>query len=232
MQAKDVMTANVVSVAPDTDVATVARRLVERAISAVPVVDGDGRVIGIVSEGDLMRRPESETERQPSWWLRLLASPEEQAGAFVKSHGMTAGDVMTRDVVTVAEDTALDAVAEVLERHRIKRVPILRDGALVGIVSRANLLHGLIAGGVKAPAAADDGALRAAVLAALSEAGIRDDFVDVVVSDGVARLWGAVESQAEKRAARVAAESTPGVARVEDHIGIMPRMVRAAMWGE
>src|SRR3990172_6234919 len=106
MQAKDVMTTPVVTVTLDTPVATIAKRLIKRRISAVPVAEADGQVVGIVSEGDLMRRPESGGERHPSWWLALLAEPQTQAREYVKSQGGRARDVMTRDVVTVAEDAS------------------------------------------------------------------------------------------------------------------------------
>ncbi len=140
MTAKDIMARPVVSVGPDTSVQEIARLLLERRISAVPVVDDRSRVIGMASEGDLMRRPESRTERHASWWLELLEGTEERARTYLESHGLTARDVMTREVVTVAENTPLDKIATLLERNRIKRVPVLRGGKVVGIVSRARQL--------------------------------------------------------------------------------------------
>jgi CBS domain-containing protein len=233
MQAKDVMTAEVETAAPETDIRDIARKLIERGISAVPVVDGEGRVLGIVSEGDLMRRHESETERKPPWWLRLLATSEQQAADYTKTHGQKAGDVMSAPAVTVSEDTPLEEIARLLERHRIKRVPVVRDGKLVGIVSRANLLHGLVAirtaGGA---VSASDEEIQAAIEKELVKTGIRERFVSVIVADGVVQLWGAVESEAEREAARVAAETVPGTQRVESHIGIFPQIVRATMGAE
>ncbi|MCT8973692.1 CBS domain-containing protein [Microbaculum marinisediminis] len=232
MLARDVMTRDVVTVGPETSVRDIARQLVTSRISAVPVVDDGGQLVGLVSEGDLMRRPETGAERHPSWWLRLLAEPETSARDYVKSHGLSARDVMTRDVVTIAEDASLEDVATLLEGHRIKRVPVIRDGKIVGIVSRANLLHGLVARGpVKAPSL-DDRALRDALDKAVAETGIRKEFINIVVNDGVVRLWGAVETNAEKQALRVAAEGTPGVTGVEDHVGVLPQMVRAVIWAE
>lgn len=231
MRAGDVMTTKVVTVSPETAVRTIAQTLVERGISAVPVVDGAGRLLGIVSEGDLMRRAEAGTERQPSWWLDLLASPEEKARDYSRAHGLTARDVMSREVVTVEEDSPLASVAALLERHRIKRVPVVRDGALVGIVSRANLLHGLIAA-QPAPASAatagDDAAIRGRILAAVAEAGLAEPYVNVVVSGGKVQLWGMVSSEAEKDALRVAAETAPGVVAVENNVAVAgPRQLRA-----
>lgn len=232
MEANDVMTTSVVAVGPDTDVRTIAQRLLERGISAVPVVDDSGHLLGIVSEGDLMHRPESETEGRPSWWLRLFAGSEEKARDYAKSHGKKAADVMTREITTVTEDARLDEIAATLERHRIKRVPVLRDGKLVGIVSRANLLHGLATAAATQPLRASDKQLRQDLDKAMAEAGVRTGFMNIVVADGVVHLWGAVESSAEKRAARIAAENTPGVTEVRDETNVLPASVRAVMWAE
>ncbi len=232
MQAKDIMTTTVVTVLPDASIAEIAHLLLERRISAVPVVDSVGRLLGIVSEGDLMRRPETGTERHPSWWLSLVASPDERAMAYVKAHGGHARDAMTRDVISVSEETSLEDVAELLEKHRIKRVPVVRDGKLCGIVSRADLLHGLVARKAAPAASASDRAIKAAVENALPEAAVRPDFLNVVVSGGIVHLWGAVESDAEKQAARVVAESVPGVKGVRDEIGVLPPGVRSVMWAE
>lgn len=232
MQAKDVMTKNVVAVRPDSDVRTIARRLIERGISAVPVVDGSGHLVGIVSEGDLLRRADSGTERRPSWWLRLLAGPEDRARDYVKSHAMRAEDVMTRDVITVAEDAPLHEIATILERQHIKRVPVVCDGQVVGIVSRANLLHGLASGAMTCAVSLSDSQLREALEKAMAEAGVRTDFMNIVVADGAVHLWGAMESEAEKQAARVAAENLPGVKGVRDETSVFPASVRAMMWAE
>ena len=145
MQARDVMTTNVVTVTPDVAVEEIARLLLERNISGVPVVDGDDAVLGIVSEGDLMRRPETGAAPRRSWWLEFAASSRWRAAEYIRSHGVTAGDIMTRDVVTVAETANMGEIAEILEERKIKRVPVVRDGKLVGIVSRSNLLQALVA---------------------------------------------------------------------------------------
>ena len=146
-----------------------ARPATENRISALPVVEPDGRIVGIVSEGDLMRRTESKTERQPSWWLSLLLLPKRRAIDYVKAHGRRTGDVMTREVITVNDDASLEEIAELLERHRIKRVPVIRGGRLVGIVSRAYLLHGLVAGRTAGGPSADDRELKTAVEKTLSD---------------------------------------------------------------
>ena len=232
MQARDVMTGTVVTVRPETPVREIARLLLEHRVSAVPVTDAAGTLLGIVSEGDLMRRAETGTERPSSWWLSLLSSPEDEALAFVKSHGGRAEDVMTRDLVTVADDTPLEEVAAVLERRRIKRVPVLHAGRLAGILSRADLLRGLVARQLAPAATADDRTLKAAVEAKLRDAGVRPAFVSVLVTDGVVQLWGAVSSEAERRAAKVAAEEVPGVRGVRSEVGVLPRNIRSVLWAE
>lgn len=224
MRADEIMSVNVVTVSPDTHVREVARKLIERNVSAVPVVDADGRLLGIISEGDLMRRRESGTERHPSWWLRLLQNPGDVAAEYVKTHGTHARDVMTRNVVTVSENTPAAEIAELLEKHRIKRVPVVRDGKVIGIVSRANLLQGLIA--QKPPARESGTGLRTAVLKEIRETGVHS-MIDVVVSDGVVHLWGVVETEGAKKALEVAAEGVDGVTSVVNHVCVFPRLVGA-----
>jgi predicted transcriptional regulator len=187
MQAKDVMTSPVVTVGPDASVMDVARLLLERHISAAPVVDGSGALLGVVSEGDLMRRQEAGTERRPSWWLTL------------------------QDIATL------------LEKHRIKRVPVMRAGKVVGIVSRANLLQALVAQSRPPAPQADDRALREAVMEALQATGARTLYVNVVVSEGVVHLWGMAHSEEEKNAMCVAAESVTGTKQVCERITLLPR---------
>jgi CBS domain-containing protein len=229
MQAHDVMTTEVICVEPDTDVRATARLLVENRISAVPVIDKAGKLVGIISEGDLMRRPESGTERHPSWWLSLFLSPEDQTHAYVKSHGRRAADVMTPNVVTVDEHTPLEQVANVLEKHGIKRVPVVRDGKVVGIVSRADLLHGLIARQAGHMPSRDDRAIKADILQGLTEAGISKTLLSVVVSAGKVHIWGMVTTEEELEALRIAVENARGVKEVHFEVKTMPRGARAVM---
>jgi CBS domain-containing protein len=224
MKAADVMVSNVITVAPDANVADVAQILLNNRISAVPVVDQHGELKGIVSEGDLLHRVEAGTERHRSWWLEFMTAKQTLANEFVKSHSRKVSDVMTRRVVTAAPDTPLDEVAGLLERNAIKRVPIVKDKKVVGIVSRANLLQALATLGkepVKAPI--DDSALRAKVMAELrSKPWTRPSLLNAIVRDGVVDLWGVVDSQTEKNAVRVAAEVVPGVRSVNDNLIIQP----------
>ncbi len=230
MQANDIMTTTVISVLPETSVREIAGILLTHRISAVPVVDADNRAVGIVSEGDLMRRGENETVARRSWWLEALFSADDKAAAYVKSHGMVAGDVMTRDLVAVAEDTPVDEIAALLEKHHIKRAPVLRDGKLVGIVSRANLLQGLARKGSagQAPVSVDDRTIRESLMQTLfTDVGLRAGRINVLVEDGAVQLWGLVESRNEKKAAQLAAENTPGVKSVENNLGQVPAWVSA-----
>jgi CBS-domain-containing membrane protein len=221
MRAGDVMTPDVVTVEPGARVDEIARLMLEHHISAVPVVDTAGRLLGIVSEGDLVRRAEMATAGRRAWWLEMLADSAALARDYVKTHGRRATDLMTRVVLTVGVDTPLEDVAQLLERHRIKRVPVVRDGRVVGIVSRADLLRALV---VRPPEpgpaeAADDRTIREHVMAALrTQPWWVGTYRNVVVVDGVVHLWGLARSQAERDAMRVAAETVPGVRGVEDHL--------------
>ena len=143
MQARDVMTSPVTTVKPYSPVKEIAETLVKGRISAVPVVDDAGELVGMVSEGDLMHRSETGTERRYRWWMHLVTDDASLAASYVKTHGRKAADIMTQNVITAAPDTALDEVAITMEKNSIKRVPIVRDGQLVGIVSRANLVQAL-----------------------------------------------------------------------------------------
>jgi|DewCreStandDraft_4_1066084.scaffolds.fasta_scaffold21251_5 CBS-domain-containing membrane protein len=230
MKASDVMVTNVITVRPDTTVQEIANILVTNRISAVPVVDANGALVGIVSEGDLMHRVETGTERRYSWWLKMIGDRSAFARDFLKSHGIRAAEVMTRHVVTAAPDTPLGELASLLEKHRIKRVPIVDRGRLVGIVSRANLVQALAAlrHAAAAPARMDDAATRERIIAEISDkllAGVSQ--INVIVHDGVVELWGEAETAEEKDAIRLAAEITPGVRRVEDHIAVNQHLSRA-----
>ena len=229
MKARDVMTENVVSVPPDASVESIARLLLEGRISAVPVIDA-GRLVGIVSEGDLMRRAETSTERRTSWWLEILDGRQGSAERYLKSHGLVARDVMTPKPVTVTESTPLERIATLLERNRIKRVPVVRGAKVVGIVSRANLLHALVAAadgptrGGKASAPS-----RKQVLREIRAAGQSLDYVNVVVEGGVVHLWGGVGSAEERKAIALAARRSPGVSEVRNHLVVMPPRLIGSM---
>jgi len=231
MRAMDVMTTGVITVDPDTSVQAIATLLSERGISGVPVVDAADRLLGIVSEGDLLHRVETGTERltrrRRSWWLDTIASDQELARDYVKSHGRTAKDVMTREVISVTDTTDLAEVAMLLETKRIKRVPVLHEGKLVGIVSRANLVRALAVtkSDSAVDAATDDRAIRSKLLAELmgqewfkTQDWFKIWAADVIVRDRVVHFWlAANQTEEERRALRIAAENTAGVRRIEEH---------------
>jgi CBS domain-containing protein len=224
MRAMDVMTTDVITVDPDTTVRAFATLLAERGISGAPVVDSSGRLVGIISEGDLLHRAEIGTAqrhrvRRRSWWLDHFAS--DLARDYVKSHGRTVNDIMTRDVVTVTEDTELAEVAALLETKRIKRVPVMRDGKVVGIISRANIVRALGAtkGAPPREGEGDDRTIRARLLTELG----REEWAkvwpeDIIVREGIVHFWISEDEPSERRQAlRVAAETTPGVRGVVEH---------------
>jgi CBS domain-containing protein len=221
MKAADVMTTEIVSVGPETSVRHIAQLMLRHRISAVPVLDDEGKLAGIVSEGDLMRRAELGRDRHRSWWLNLLAGPEEIANEYVKQHGQRARDVMTSRVISIEENTSVATIAAILEEKRVKRLPVLKDGRLIGIVSRADLLHAIATAELDQSASGDEAIRRAVRTRIRHDAGVRDSTLSVTVSDGVVHLWGAVGSAAERRAAEVAAESVHGVCAVVDHTSLL-----------
>jgi len=224
MRAMDVMTRDVITVGPNTSISEIAELFLRRRISGVPVVDGNGKLLGLVSEGDLVRRVETGTDPRYSWWLDLLTESSERAASYAKTRGKKAQDVMTTNVVTATETTALRDIAGLMERHRIKRVPIVRDGKIVGIVSRANLIQGLASHGdlEKVPSRADE-AIRDSVLRELNAQTWTSMLTkNIVVTDGIVHLWGFVRSEEERRAIKVAAENAPGAKGVRDHLNIEP----------
>ncbi len=220
MYANDVMTSPVVTAGPDDSVFDIVQLMLDHKISVVPIVDGEARLIGLVSEGDLMRRSEFENEHQPRWWLSALRGKVSLAEGFVKSHGMTASEIMTRDPATVSEDTQLWEIASGLEKRKIKCMPVVRDGRVVGVVSRANLLQALTAQRDKAMDAPskDDRAIREELMGVLRNERWSDmSHLNIVVMNGVVHFWGLVNSEQQREALKVAAENISGVGEVVDH---------------
>ena len=230
MRALDVMTTNVITVDPDTPVQALATLLSERGISGVPVVDKDSRLVGIVSEGDLLHRTETGTERRTqrrrSRWLDNFASDQEAARDYVKAHGRTVREIMTRDVISVSDTTELADIATLLETRRIRRVPVVRDGQLVGIISRANLVRALAM--TKSESAieadSDDRTIRQKLIAELTgQEWVHMWGADIIVRDRVVHLWFSDDrSDEERQAVRIAAENIPGVRQVQEHIVPVP----------
>jgi CBS domain-containing protein len=232
MRAADVMTTEVITISPDASVLELAKLLSDRGISGVPVVDADNRMLGIVSEGDLLHRAEIGTDRRPerrrSWWLEMVATERDEAAArdYIKAHGRLVRDIMTKDVITVTETTELADVASLLEQKNIKRVPVMRDAKVVGIISRANLVRALAATkGVPAGSnETNDRQLRQKLFAELRDqkwAHIWPE--DIIVRDGIVNFWVSDDHPAaEADALRVAAENIPGVRGVQLHFVSVP----------
>jgi CBS domain-containing protein len=226
MRASDVMTSNIISVTPDMTVREVARIFVDNGISGAPVLDPDGQVVGMISEGDLLRRSEIGTEeRTRTSWLDLWSASHE-ARDYIKTHAVKVRDVMTSGVVSVQSETPLGEVAGILETRRIKRVPVIKAGRLVGIVSRANLVQALasVPDEPSTDVTLSDAEIRAMLMGEL--AGRKWSFAgrNIVVADGVVHLWGIFHSMDAVNAVRVAAQNIPGVKRVEDHTEPYPVM--------
>ena len=220
MQAKDVMTRNVISTPPDATVLQAARLMLQDHISGLPVIDTAGKLVGVLSEGDFLRRQETRTERRRSRWLEFLMGPGRTAAEYSHSHGSKVSEVMTTEVKTVGEDTPLEDIVELMERHRIKRVPVVRGAAVVGIVTRSNLMHAMVSLARKAePTALDDAGIREHMLAEMKrEQWAPVAMTNVVVRDGVVELWGVIIDERQREALKVAAENIPGVKAVKDHL--------------
>ena len=226
MRANEVMVTKVISVEPQASIRDVAKILLANRISALPVVDEHGELIGIVSEGDLARRVELDTDHCRSWWLGMLAgrSKEALAKEYVKSRGCRVRDVMTKDVITAKPTTLLRDVAGLLERNGIKRVPIVEKGKVVGIVSRANLIQALASR--REPNETNtmsDSMIRKKIMKQIkSEKWSKGSLLNATVQDGTVKLWGMVDSEPEKEAVQVAAELVQGVHAIENNVIVLP----------
>ena len=220
MKASDVMTRNVVSIAPDSSILSAVRLMLQHRISGLPVIDGSGALVGILTEGDFLRRAETGTQHKRARWIEFLLGPGKLASEYVHTSGRTVDEVMTPDVRTVTEDTPLEKVVHLMERHRVKRLPVLRGTRVVGIVTRANLVRAVAGLALEArPASADDVAIRERLMADLGkQAWAPLGLVDVAVKDGIVTFTGALTDERQRLALRVAAENVSGVKKVQDHL--------------
>lgn len=218
MQVRDVMTRNVISIPADESVLKAVRIMLQNRISGLPVVDENGGLVGMVTEGDFLRRGEMGTERRRPKWLEFLVGPGRLASEYVHASGRKVREVMTEEPVTAAEDDPLEKVVELMERRRIKRLPVMRDGKMVGIVSRANLMHALVslARDAEAPVGGDS-TIRDYIMAAFLKQPWAPQ-INVVVKDGVVELWGTITDDRERQACIVTAENVGGVKKVHDHL--------------
>jgi CBS domain-containing protein len=230
LTARDLMTPDVVTVPPETPVIAVARLLAERGISAVPVLDQAGTVVGVVTEADLIRRLAGEEDRPQGWLRSLFADPGEQAERYARTHGSTAAEIMTESVVSVTPADTATHVAHLMEEKGIRRVLVLEDGKLRGIVSRADLLRALVSPPKAAGGELSDDRIRQAVLAAMRKEPWADTFYTLVeVKDGVVEYHGFMRTEQVKRGLKVLAEQIPGVKGVVDATQPMPSYLYAGM---
>ncbi|MCQ4161426.1 CBS domain-containing protein [Roseomonas sp. GC11] len=228
LTAKDLMTPDVVTVPPETPVLAIAQLLADRGISAVPVLSGDGAVLGIVTEADLIRRLAGQGDHQMGLLRQLFADLDRMAERYASTHGATAADVMTVDVITVTPSTPVSAIAELMEEKHIRRVLVVDQGRLRGVVSRADLLRALVAPQPEGGDYSDD-RLRRAVLAAIKREPWAETFFTLVdVKDGIVELHGFSRSPAVQRGLKVLAEQIPGVKGVVDKTQPLPTYLFAA----
>jgi CBS-domain-containing membrane protein len=225
MNVADIMTRQVISVTPQSTIAEAAQLLLDNRISGLPVVDPGGAVVGIVTEGDLLRRVETGTQRRHSHWLEFLIAPGRLAREYTDANARNVGEVMSAEVVSVTPEEALPEVIRLMEHHHVKRLPVIEAGRLVGIVSRANLVRALLHSLAEPPgnpaggAVADDADIRERIMAEIARQpwGPRAS-VDVRVKDGAVELYGTITDERERPALRVLAENQPGVKTVLDHL--------------
>jgi CBS domain-containing protein len=223
MKAKHVMVSPVKTGKPDMTVRDVAKVLSENRISAIPITNDAGKVIGIVSEGDLIRRAEIGTQKQRSWWLSLFTSNIQLAEEYARAHARKVRDLMTHEVISANPETPLSEIAQLLERHNIKRVPVLDDGKLVGIVTRGNLVQAIATAPQKEHRPLGDEQIRAKIQKRLEEVSWTNPMMlNVTVNDGTVNLWGLVRSEAERNAVRIAAEDIAGVKTINDNLALEP----------
>jgi len=228
MKARDLMTADVATVPPNTPVLAVARLLADRHISAVPVVDAERRVLGVVSEADLLRQVSGRNEPQVGFFASLFSDPVKLAAEYAKSHGRTAIDIMTDTVVSVTEETSAAEIATLLDKEHIRRVIVAKDGKLQGIVSRADLLRALVTPVASGSGPTSDEEIYRNVTAAMKKQAWASTFyTTLVVEDGVVSFYGYCGSEEYRRALKVLAEGVPGVKRVDDHLVIGPLYIYA-----
>ncbi len=219
MKAGEVMTRQVITVAPDASVLQAALVMLQNRISGLPVVDERGELVGIVTEGDFLRRPETDTERRRPAWSQFFMSSGRLAEEYVHTHGRKVGDVMSRKPQTVSEDATLEDVVGTMERAGVKRVPVLRGDKLVGIITRANLLHVLASVARIIPEVAKgDAAIRDRIIAELKTLPWGSAGVSVLVRDGSVDLSGTILDDRQREALKVLAENVPGVKTVHDHM--------------
>ncbi len=219
MKAKDIMTGRVISVSPDASIFEAAHLMLQNRISGLPVVDSAGALVGMVTEGDFLRRTETGTEKHRPRWIEFILGPGRAAADFTHSHGRKVDEVMSDNPLSVSEDSSVEEIVELMERHRIKRVLVTRDKRVVGIVSRANLVRAMLPAAKAAqPVAQSDLDIQNRIKKELdSQKWAPVALVDVTVNKGVVDLWGTIMDERDRKALQVLAENVSGVKAVNDH---------------
>ena len=219
MKAADVMTRQVVTVTPDATIEEAARLMLHHRISGLPVTGTDGAVLGILTEGDLLRRAETGTEKQRTRWIALIVGPDRLAQEYVDAHARKLGEIMTERVFSVTPDTSLSDIVALMEAKHVKRLPVIEQGRLVGILSRANLMAALVELLSEKPVGGSDAEIRRQILGEIDRQpwGPRGS-VDISVTDGIVALDGTIMDERTRAALCVIAENMPGVKAVRDHL--------------
>jgi CBS domain-containing protein len=219
MRAHQIMTRPVITVTPDTSIVDAANIMLQRHVSGLPVVDASGKLVGVVSEGDFIRRSEIGTGRKRGRWLRFILGPGRSASDFIHEHGQKISEVMTKSPLTITEDTALAEIVQIMEKNNVKRLPVVRGDQVVGIVSRANLLQAVATLARQVPdPTADDDHIRNRVIDTIEKHDWCPFGLSVIVKDGIVHLSGVVTEESSRQAAMVAAEAIEGVKKVHDHL--------------
>jgi CBS domain-containing protein len=234
VNAADVMTTKVITVTPDSTISEAAKLMLQYRISGLPVLDDRGQLVGVVTEGDLLRRNETNTTRKHSRWLEFMLGPGKLSAEYVHAYGRKVGEVMTSDPITISHTTPLVEVVDTLQHHHVKRVPVVRDGKLIGIVSRANLVQALasLLPHTRAPSA-KDAEIRQRILDEIDRRPWSPgNSVNVTVHDGIVELWGTIFDDRERLALKVAAENVAGVRAVRDHVLFVEPYTGFAVRGE
>jgi CBS domain-containing protein len=219
MRAHQIMTRPVITVTPKTTIVEAANTMLQRHVSGLPVVDAAGKLIGIISEGDFIRRSEIGTQRKRGRFLKFIMGPGKEATDFVHEHGRRIAEIMTPEPLTIGEDSDLEEIVKLMEKNNVKRLPVMRGDKLVGIVSRSNLLQAVASLARQIPdPTADDDHIRNRIIDTLEKSDWCPFGVSVIVRDGIVHLSGVITEERSRQAAIVAAENVAGVKKVHDHL--------------
>ncbi|MFI5013765.1 MAG: CBS domain-containing protein [Hyphomicrobiales bacterium] len=219
MQARDVMTTPLISVTPETRTRDAIELMLKHHLSGLPVLDEEGKLVGLLSEGDFIRRSELGTEKHRSRFIAFILGPGRTAHDYTKSHARHVRGVMTQEVIAVAEDTSLEEIVSLMEKHAIKRVPVMRGDDVVGMVTRSDLLRALVTASRRREESMDDGAIKERILAELAkEEWAPSSCIGVEVKDGAVDLTGTIFDARQRLALKVVVENTPGVKTVHDRL--------------